>query len=126
MLWPLLPPRCSDLIKERGIPLGQWNPGSEEFALDKESAIRALETLEGSNIAVLGGDVVRILQGRLKYVYAQWSSERRNGEDSKNFAMRSRREALDFVLTFRPMEAYEPLFVFVLSAMVDAAQPPLS
>ncbi len=119
MLLPLLPTRCSDLIKKYGVSLSQWNPGSEEVALNKEAALKVLEALEGSNIAVVGGDVVRIAQGRLKYVYAQWSCKRNAGEHAEEFAKRSQRAAHEYVLNFHPAEEYEPLFVFVLSALIE-------
>jgi len=119
MLLPLLPSRCSDLIKEHGIPLNRWNPGSEEVALDREVALKVLEALAGSNIAVIGGEVVCITQGRLKYVYAQWSSARNAGENSLEFSKRSQRAAQEYITNFRPTGDYQPLFVLVLSALQD-------
>lgn len=117
MLLPFLPPRCRELIRERGIPLDQWNPGSHEVAFNKENALKVLDALEGSNIAVLGGDVVRIDHGRLKYVYAQWNTEMTGEETAVEFAKRSRLAAGDYVLRFDPRETYDPLFVLVLSAL---------
>lgn len=119
MLLPLLPSSCSALIKKHGVPLRQWNPGSEEVALNKEGALELLEALRDSSIAVLGGDVVCIDQGRLRYVYAQWSCERNAGETSAEFAKRSQHMAYEYVLNFCPAENYEPLFVFVFSALVE-------
>jgi hypothetical protein len=118
VLLPLLPLQCSELIKKRGVPLSQWNPGSEEVAFDKEASLKVLEMLESSSIAVLGGDVVCIMQNQLKYVYAPWECKRNIGELPLEYAKRSRDMAFKYVQNFRPAKEYQPLFVLVLQALI--------
>lgn len=121
MLLPLLPAQCADLFRERGIPLRQWNPGSEEVAFDREASLKVLEALGGSEIAVLGGDVVRLIQGRLKYVHQDWTCNRSAGESPRDYVNRSQLVACEYIRKFRPAEGYEPLFVLVLAALAGEA-----
>ncbi len=106
----------SEVLESYGIPLNQFTPGSSEVALDKAAAFKALHALEGSEVGISGGDVVRISQGKLDYVYANWSCAKREGEGYSEFAARSRRVAWEYVEQFLPIEDYVPLFVFVVSA----------
>lgn len=110
-----LPLQYSAFIKNYGLPLSQWNPGSSEVALNKEDSLKALDILEDSQIVISGGDVVRISLGKLDYVYANWSCSKEGNENQMEFAKRSRRVAREYVENFHPIEeGYVPLFVFVI------------
>jgi len=118
MLLPLLPPECSALIKENGLPLEKWNPGSEEVAFTREISLKILDTLNDRKIVVVGGHVVRVMQGRLKYVYATWGCDKKDGESSSMYAQRSLDTARDYIRNFQPIEKYEPLFVVTMTAWI--------
>lgn len=64
-----------NFIKEHGLSLNEINPGSNEYALKTNDAIKAVELLQGSRIAILGGDILSIVSGKLNYVYQNWGGE---------------------------------------------------
>lgn len=67
-----------NFIKEKGRPLSDINPGSNEFALTVDEALHALKLLAKSQIAVLGGDILSPKEhGKLIYAYQLWG----NGEE---------------------------------------------
>ena len=110
-----LPTRYLEICNSFGKRLNQINPGSTEVALPKMAALDALESLNGTSIAVLGGDVLRYFEQRLEYVYSNWYCNRLPGEVVLTYVERSRLEAASYVTTFRAVGNFEPLFVFVLS-----------
>jgi len=111
-----LPSKYLELARCSGVCLDQINPGSTEVAFTRELALNALSLLEGTSVAVLGGDVLRCSQdGKLEYVYANWWSEQDSSEDISTYAERSQREAMSYVANFQGSGEFEPLFVFVLS-----------
>lgn len=111
----ILPSRYVEISDSLGIRLDQINVGSREVAFPKGVALDALRQLEETSIAVLGGDVLRLSDGKLEYVYANWFCNRLEHEESLSYAERSRREAAAYVENFRAVGGFEPLFVFVLS-----------
>ena len=65
-----------NFIKENGRLLSEINQGSNEIALTVNNAIYALDLLNGSQIAVLGGDILSEQKnGKLIYAYQLWGSE---------------------------------------------------
>jgi hypothetical protein len=62
-----------NFIKEKGWPLSEINPGSDEIALTVSDALYSLDLLDGSQIAVLGGDILSQKEnGELVYAYQLW------------------------------------------------------
>jgi len=47
-----------DFLKEKGRPLSEINPGSDEVALTVIDALQALELLRDNQTAILGGDIL--------------------------------------------------------------------
>lgn len=111
----MLPSRYVEISDSLGIRLDQINIGSREVAFPRDVALDALSQLDETSIAVLGGDVLRLLGGKLEYVYANWYCNRLEHEEPRVYAERSRREAASYVKNFRGVGEFEPLFVFVLS-----------
>jgi hypothetical protein len=64
-----------DFIKEKGFPLSEINPGSDEIALTVEDALQALEFIKDSKLIVLGGDVLTQENNKLIYAYQLWGQE---------------------------------------------------
>lgn len=108
-----LPAAYLDVVQS-GIPLSSINPGSTEFALPLDAVIRALEALEGTGIAVLGGDVLKKSDCELSYTYENWYSSKRDGEQKEMFARRSLLETKSYVEKFAVTARFSPLFVLVL------------
>lgn len=104
---------------QEGFPLATLNSGSVEVAFPREAAIKALESLTGLRVAVLGGDVLRQTNHQLQYVYANWYCSKQDDEAADAFVKRSQQYALSYVSNFRPASNYEPLFVFVLQQIEE-------
>ncbi|PGH39588.1 MAG: hypothetical protein CRN43_08130 [Candidatus Nephrothrix sp. EaCA] len=64
-----------DFLKEKGKPLSEINPGSDEIALTVNNALQALELLIDSQTAILGGDILSEENNELAYAYQLWGEE---------------------------------------------------
>jgi hypothetical protein len=64
-----------NFLKEKGRPLSEINPGSDEIALTVNDALQALELLIDSQMAVLGGDILSEENNGLIYAYQLWGEE---------------------------------------------------
>jgi hypothetical protein len=92
-----VPEDFSRILRSEGKPLARINPGSEEQALKPAAAVKALDLLAGTDVAILGGDVLSESLGKLKYTFENWYCERLLGESAPAFANRSRSVARQFV-----------------------------
>ena len=105
----------ADLLQahaQQGVRLSLINPGSREIALPQNLALDTVAALRGSDVAVLGGDALTTVNGRLEYTGDNWHCARREGEDSATFVARSLDTAAAYVSLFGPEEKI--LFVLVL------------
>ncbi|MBX3044832.1 MAG: hypothetical protein KF896_14060 [Ignavibacteriae bacterium] len=64
-----------NFLKEKGIPLSEINPGSDEIALSVSDALQGLELLRDSQVAILGGDILSEANNELIYAYQLWGEE---------------------------------------------------
>lgn len=64
-----------DFLKEKGKPLSEINPGSDEIALTIEDALQALELIRDSEEIILGGDILSEVNNELIYAYQLWGEE---------------------------------------------------
>jgi hypothetical protein len=64
-----------NFIKEKGRPLSEINPGSDEIALAVDDALQAIELLKDNQTAILGGDILSEDSGELVYAYQLWGEE---------------------------------------------------
>lgn len=64
-----------NFIKEKGRPLSEINPGSDEIALAVDDALQAIELLKDIQTAILGGDILSEDSGELIYAYQLWGEE---------------------------------------------------
>lgn len=64
-----------NFIKEKGRPLSEINPGSDEIALAVDDALQAIELLKDNQTAILGGDILSEDSGELIYAYQLWGEE---------------------------------------------------
>jgi len=90
-----------NFIKEKGYPLSEINPGSDEIALTVNDALCALDLLNGSNVAVLGGDIIskkkngefiyayQLWGDGYEYHYLNWSCSRMDNESQEDYIKRS-------------------------------------
>jgi hypothetical protein len=109
-----LPNAYNAILARDGISLAEINPGSTELALSRSAALEAIEALNNSHFAILGGDVVSADGNRLEYLNANWYSQRRKGEAAEAFAARSRSEGLKYISAYPRNVDSQPLFVLVV------------
>lgn len=64
-----------NFIKEKGRPVSEINPGSDEMALAVDDASQAIELLKNSQTIILGGDILSEDNGELIYAYQLWGEE---------------------------------------------------
>jgi hypothetical protein len=87
-----------ETIKANAISL--QNIGVNDVAWLRSDALELLKTLEGSAIAVLGGDVLKKVRENYKYNYDHWSSDIKPGEQWAAYAARSRKETQDYIESY--------------------------
>jgi hypothetical protein len=66
----LVPESYRNLEKEKGRPLTEI--GVAGVASTRRDLLTALACLKGSQVGVLGGDVLEIVGGKLRYTHDSW------------------------------------------------------
>jgi hypothetical protein len=94
----LVPELFREIERERGHSLTEI--GTAGVAFTREDALRALECLKGSQAGVLGGDVLKITNGKLRYTHDGWHSDRKQEEDIVNFLRRSITETEKYIQSY--------------------------
>lgn len=88
----------TSFIKEHGIPLARLNPGSDEYALNTDDALYAIDLLKTHEVAIVGGDIMSKKDDSLIYAYQLWGSKyqslnwycsRDSGESDPDYAKRT-------------------------------------
>ena len=97
-------------IDDKGISLQCF--GINDVALSREDAIFAVGLLQSASIPILGGDVYCKKPSGIESAYANWHSDRLEGEDRNSFASRSCFESLNYIENFPSMET--SIFVLVI------------
>lgn len=91
-------------ILDAAIPLEKY--GIRDLAWKKDSAIALVKSLQDDEIGILGGDVYKIELDRLIPTYDNWSSDHEEGELKKDYFLRSKSKALDYI-THYPVDTNE-------------------
>jgi hypothetical protein len=89
----LTPPEFKNFIATMGRSLSEINQGSNEIAMSPPIALRALDLLSGSQIAILGGDILSDASGKLVYTHENWYCEKALRENPIEFVKRSQTDA---------------------------------
>ncbi|MDR1624068.1 MAG: immunity 40 family protein [Tannerellaceae bacterium] len=86
-------------IREKGRPVSEINPGSDEIALAVDDALQAIELLKDNQTAILGGDILSEDEnGKLMYAihlwgydyhYLNWYCDRIDNESEDDYLKRS-------------------------------------
>lgn len=92
-----IPSIFTDHLLSKGRPLVEINQGSDEVALTPSNALEAIDLLAGSQVAILGGDVLSDASGKLSYTYENWYCEQSQGENLMAFVKRSHEVANEFI-----------------------------
>ena len=111
----LLPNKFREILAAKGRDLRSI--GLNEVALAKPDAIAAVRSLEGHQIAVLGGDVYYEKEGKIRPTHENWFCNQNPNESPLEFAKRSQKIASDFLLSHNIGTEANQLYVLVLSGL---------
>jgi hypothetical protein len=108
------PPNLPEEICAQRIPL-DIDVGVYEDAWTRRAARKVIEAIEGSNVAILGGEVLRRAAGCISYTYDNWDSHRAEREEFGAYAVRSRRETRAYIDAYPDPEDGTVLYVMVFA-----------
>jgi hypothetical protein len=111
----LIPESYRRLEKEKGRALTEI--GAAGVAFTREDILEALEYLKGSQVGVLGGDVLEVAGGRPRHTYDSWHADRKNGENVMDFLKRSIAEAEGYIRSYPDPEDGTILYSPVISEL---------
>jgi hypothetical protein len=94
----LIPEPYRRLEKEKGRALPEI--GVAGVAFTREDILEALACLKGTQVAVLGGEVLEIVNGRLRYTGDSWYANRGPEEDLLYYLERSIAETEQYIRRF--------------------------
>ena len=111
----LIPNSYAEILNTQGRPLQEI--GVNEIALLRPAALEAIQALKGSQIAILGGDVLYVLNERPRYSGDNWYCERQASESLSDFLIRSWNVAEQYIRTYRDPEDETVLYTLVISEL---------
>jgi Immunity protein 40 len=111
----LIPEPYRRLEKERGRAL--TGIGVAGVAFTREDILEALACLKGSQVAVLGRDVLEIVNGKPRYTHDSWYANREPEEDLMGYLERSIAEAEQYIRRFPDPQDGTILYSPVLSEL---------
>jgi Immunity protein 40 len=97
-LLTLIPEQYRRVEKKKGRALTEI--GTAGVAFTREGILEALDCLKGSQVAVLGGDVLEVVSGKPRYTSDSWYVNREAEEDLTAYLERSITEAEQYVRRF--------------------------
>lgn len=98
-------------LAARAIPLDSL--GLMEFAWTREDAERTISALEGSGVAILGGDVYHAMLDGIKITYDNWTCNRNDSESNSDYVARSHDASRNFIDTYPTAGVGHFIFVLV-------------
>lgn len=111
----LIPEKFFEVLNAKGRPLQEI--GVNEIALQRPDALKAIEALQDTQVAILGGDVLRVLNGRPAYTGDNWYSEQGGNESLTGFLKRSWEIAEQYIRSYPDPEDGTVLYTLVVSEM---------
>jgi len=87
-----------DPILSRGISLD--NLGVRNWALGRDDALHAIYELEAFGIAILGGDVYKLVGEKAEQTYDSWYCDQGPGESDSVFSKRSSDKAKSYICSY--------------------------
>ena len=87
-----------DPILGRGVSLDHL--GVRNWALGRDDALRAIYELEACGIAILGGDIYKLVGGKAEQTYDSWYCDQGPGESDSVFSKRSSDKAKSYICSY--------------------------
>ena len=101
-----------DSIISCGISL--HDAGVSDWALTKEQALSAFDSIEKEKMFVLGGDVYQMVSGAPESNYDNWYCDRNEGEDEGSYLERCISKARQYVTQYQHPNGQKAFFVLVV------------
>lgn len=79
--------------------------GVNNWAFNREEALSVICELEDIGVAILGGDVYRLINGELECTYDSWYCDEGVGESELEFVRRSASKARDYIRNYMVSDA---------------------
>lgn len=111
----LIPNRYSEILSKSGRSLQEI--GAAGVALTRQYALDAVASLKGSQVAILGGDVLRVVDGKLRYTRDNWYIQRLSGEDIWAYISRSHEKAEAYIRSYQDTEDGSVFYELVISEL---------
>ena len=109
----MIPKEYMSLLEREGYPL--TNIGIKEIALNKPSAIKAIEILSKTSIGILGGDVYIIVNGKIEITYDNWYCNEKTFNNYFEFLRESCAIAKAYIRRYKESDVGTVLFTLVLN-----------
>lgn len=111
----LIPESYREIERTKGRSLEEVH--SDGVAFTRVDILQALHLLKGTQAGVLGGDVLRVENGRLRYTHDSWHTDKRSGEDIREYLARSIAEAETYIRNYPDLEGGTILYSAVISEL---------
>jgi hypothetical protein len=111
----LIPEAYREIEKTRGRSLQEIHSNGAAFT--RVDVLEALESLKGTHAGVVGGDVLRIVDGKLCCTYDSWHTDKRSGEDIGEYLARSIARAETYIRNYSDPEDGTILYSPVISEL---------
>jgi len=115
----MLPREIPERLRSLGIPLE--NQDVDDLAWNKADALDVIDSLKGTKVAILGGDVYRSEPWGFVPAYDNWTCIRMEGELASEYARRTRQVAATFVQEYDDDQASNVFFALRFSTQQEAA-----
>lgn len=106
-----LPSEIPPALLSRAIDLSHLHVA--EVAWLRKDAVEIVKKLQGRNIAILGGDVLRKTDDLFEYDYNNWFIDRKQNESSEAYAVRSLEHAEAYLRKFPDSDDGSVAYVLV-------------
>jgi len=103
-----------DEILSIGFPL--HSSGINNWALNKAQALLALTEFSKMNVAVLGGDVLELVDGSFQHNYDNWYCDQALGEVNQAYLLRSIQTARNYITDYNNPKTSTVYFALVPQA----------
>ena len=113
-------PEVPEPIRGRAIDLSHL--GVNQVAWFKKDTFEILAHLDDTQVAILGGDVLELKDGRFAHEYSNWHSDRQPKESQEDYARRSREETESYINRYPDPEDGSIAYVLVME-QGDSQQP---
>jgi hypothetical protein len=108
--------RTSEKVPEaiRGRAIDLAHLGVNQVAWFKKDVFEILGHLDETQVAILGGDVLVLKDGKFTHEYSNWHSDQQPNESQEDYAKRSREETESYINRYPDPEDGSIAYVLVM------------